>query len=71
MNADKLDTAIKAAVNQLHRSERGRCVAEQLHDLFTGPATGLDSSNHHAVALLVLSFCKEGRQGFVDDLLNK
>lgn len=68
MTPGKLDSAITSAVARLHSSERGRQVTSQLHELFTGPAAGLDSGNQHAVALLVLAFCKEGRRDFAHDL---
>lgn len=68
MIAEKLNAAIETAVKQLKRSERGQTVANQLHDLFTGPASGLDSSNQEAVALLTLAFCKGGRRDFVHNL---
>jgi hypothetical protein len=68
MNKEKLDNAIQESIKTLGRSERGRSVGNLLHELLTGPATGLDSSGMDALAILVLAFAKEGRREFAAQL---
>lgn len=71
---DQADDAIieaaieERAIKRLHSSDRGRVVANQLHELFTGPATGLDSLNNNAVVILAVAFCHAGRRNFVEAL---
>lgn len=62
------DTRIKAALELLQGTERGRQVLIQLNVVLSGPATGLDSQGLEALLTLCEEFCQNHRRGFIPGL---
>lgn len=59
------NNSLCAALAVLNFNARGKQVLQQLRELASGPATGLDSQGQEAVLALIYEFCRNGRREFL------